>query len=120
MAGAGDVYTPWEALPAGDRSIVLEGLHGAVVTPGVNVARHRGSARRRSCPSSTSSGSRSCRRDQTLARYSTEAVTDTILAADERLRPLHLPAVFAHHVNFQRYLSSTRRILFRALHSDTR
>ena len=33
-------FTPWEALPPDTDLLFYEGLHGAVVTPEVNIARH--------------------------------------------------------------------------------
>ena len=33
-------FTPWESLPEGTDLLFYEGLHGAVVTPEVNIARH--------------------------------------------------------------------------------
>lgn len=33
-------FTPWEQIPAGTDMLCYEGLHGAVVTPAVDVARH--------------------------------------------------------------------------------
>ncbi|PTT40800.1 phosphoribulokinase, partial [Acidovorax sp. HMWF018] len=33
-------FTPWEELPTGTDLLFYEGLHGAVITPDVNIAQH--------------------------------------------------------------------------------
>ena len=94
-------FTPWEDLPADTQLLFYEGLHGAVVTPEVDIARHPdlliGVA-----PVINLEWTQKLWRDQKQRGYSTEAVTDTIL----RRMPDYVNYIcpqFTHtHVNFQR------------------
>ena len=94
-------FTPWEALPKGTDLLFYEGLHGAVVTPEVNVAQHP-DLLIGVVPVINLEWIQKLYRDKTQRGYSTEAVTDTIL----RRMPDYLHYIcpqFAHtHVNFQR------------------
>ncbi|MFI4889258.1 MAG: phosphoribulokinase [Steroidobacterales bacterium] len=94
-------FTAWEELPQGTDLLFYEGLHGAVVTPEVNVARHP-DLLIGVVPVVNLEWIQKLYRDKTQRGYSTEAVTDTIL----RRMPDYVNYIvpqFAHtHVNFQR------------------
>jgi phosphoribulokinase len=94
-------FTPWEAVPAGTDLLFYEGLHGAVVTPEVNIARHP-DLLIGVVPVINLEWIQKLYRDKKQRGYSTEAVTDTIL----RRMPDYVNYIcpqFAHtHVNFQR------------------
>jgi phosphoribulokinase len=94
-------FTPWEELPANTDLLFYEGLHGGVVTPEVNVARHP-DLLIGVVPVINLEWIQKLWRDKKQRGYSTEAVTDTIL----RRMPDYVNYIcpqFAHtHVNFQR------------------
>jgi phosphoribulokinase len=94
-------FTPWEDLPTGTELLFYEGLHGAVVTPEVNVAQHP-DLLIGVVPVINLEWIQKIYRDKTQRGYSTEAVTDTIL----RRMPDYVHYIcpqFTHtHVNFQR------------------
>lgn len=94
-------FTPWEALPDGTDLLFYEGLHGAVVTPEVNIARHP-DLLIGVVPVINLEWIQKLYRDKNVRGYSAEAVTDTIL----RRMPDYVHYIcpqFAHtHVNFQR------------------
>jgi phosphoribulokinase len=94
-------FTPWESLPEGTDLLFYEGLHGAVVTPEVNIARHP-DLLIGVVPVINLEWIQKLWRDKKQRGYSTEAVTDTIL----RRMPDYVNYIcpqFAHtHVNFQR------------------
>ncbi|MBN9427541.1 MAG: phosphoribulokinase [Burkholderiales bacterium] len=94
-------FTPWEDLPADTDMLFYEGLHGAVVTPEVNIARHP-DLLVGVVPVINLEWIQKLWRDKHVRGYSTEAVTDTIL----RRMPDYVNYIvpqFAHtHVNFQR------------------
>jgi phosphoribulokinase len=94
-------FTPWEDLPAGSDLLFYEGLHGAVVTPEVNIARHP-DLLIGVVPVINLEWIQKLWRDKSKRGYSTEAVTDTIL----RRMPDYVNYIcpqFSHtHVNFQR------------------
>jgi phosphoribulokinase len=94
-------FTPWEAVPEGTDLLFYEGLHGAVVTPEVNIARHP-DLLIGVVPVINLEWIQKLYRDKKQRGYSTEAVTDTIL----RRMPDYVNYIcpqFAHtHVNFQR------------------
>ena len=94
-------FTPWEDLPAGTDLRFYEGLHGAVATPEVNVARHP-DLLIGVVPVINLEWIQKLWRDKKQRGYSTEAVTDTIL----RRMPDYVNYIcpqFTHtHVNFQR------------------
>ncbi len=94
-------FTPWESL-AGDTDLLFyEGLHGAVVTPEVDIARHP-DLLIGVVPVINLEWIQKLYRDKKQRGYSTEAVTDTIL----RRMPDYVNYIcpqFTHtHVNFQR------------------
>jgi phosphoribulokinase len=94
-------FTPWEDLPADTDMLFYEGLHGAVVTPEVNVARHP-DLLIGVVPVINLEWIQKLYRDKNVRGYSAEAVTDTIL----RRMPDYVNYIcpqFTHtHVNFQR------------------
>jgi phosphoribulokinase len=94
-------FTPWEDVPAGTDLLFYEGLHGAVVTPEVNIAKHP-DLLIGVVPVINLEWIQKLWRDKSKRGYSTEAVTDTIL----RRRPDYVNYIcpqFMHtHVNFQR------------------
>ena len=94
-------FTAWEDL-AGDTDLLFyEGLHGAVVTPEVNVAKYP-DLLIGVVPVINLEWIQKLYRDKNVRGYSAEAVTDTIL----RRMPDYVHYIcpqFAHtHVNFQR------------------
>ena len=94
-------FTPWEDVPPDTDLLFYEGLHGAVVTPEVNVARHV-DLLIGVVPVINLEWVQKLWRDKKQRGYSTEAVTDTIL----RRMPDYVNYIcpqFTHtHVNFQR------------------
>jgi phosphoribulokinase len=94
-------FTPWEALPEGTDLLFYEGLHGAVKTPEVDVARYP-DLLIGVVPVINLEWIQKLYRDKHVRGYSTEAVTDTIL----RRMPDYVNYIcpqFTHtHVNFQR------------------
>jgi phosphoribulokinase len=94
-------FTAWEELPAGTDLLFYEGLHGAVVTPEVNVAKHP-DLLIGVVPVINLEWIQKLYRDKNVRGYTAEAVTDTIL----RRMPDYVHYIcpqFAHtHVNFQR------------------
>jgi phosphoribulokinase len=94
-------FTAWEPLPEGTDLLFYEGLHGAVVTPEVDVARHP-DLLVGVVPVVNLEWIQKLWRDKHVRGYSAEAVTDTIL----RRMPDYVHYIcpqFTHtHVNFQR------------------
>ncbi|WP_338416282.1 phosphoribulokinase [uncultured Sphaerotilus sp.] len=94
-------FTPWERLPENTDLLFYEGLHGAVVTPEVNIAQHP-DLLIGVVPVINLEWIQKLYRDKNVRGYSAEAVTDTIL----RRMPDYVNYIcpqFAHtHVNFQR------------------
>lgn len=94
-------FTPWEPLPENTDLLFYEGLHGAVVTPQVNVAKYP-DLLIGVVPVINLEWIQKLWRDKSKRGYSTEAVTDTIL----RRMPDYVHYIcpqFTHtHVNFQR------------------
>ena len=94
-------FTPWESLATDTDLLFYEGLHGAVVTPEVNIARHP-DLLIGVVPVINLEWIQKLYRDKNVRGYSAEAVTDTIL----RRMPDYVHYIcpqFTHtHVNFQR------------------
>jgi phosphoribulokinase len=94
-------FTPWEELPKDTQLLFYEGLHGAVATDKVNIARHP-DLLIGVVPVINLEWIQKLWRDKKQRGYSTEAVTDTIL----RRMPDYVNYIcpqFTHtHVNFQR------------------
>ena len=94
-------FTGWEDLPEGTDLLFYEGLHGALRTPQVDVARYP-DLLIGVVPVINLEWIQKLYRDKNVRGYTTEAVTDTIL----RRMPDYVHYIvpqFAHtHVNFQR------------------
>ena len=94
-------FTAWEALPENTDMLFYEGLHGAVVTPEVDVAQYP-DLLVGVVPVINLEWIQKLWRDKNMRGYSADAVTDTIL----RRMPDYVNYIcpqFQHtHVNFQR------------------
>jgi phosphoribulokinase len=94
-------FTPWEDVPEGTDLLFYEGLHGAVVTPEVNIARHP-DLLIGVVPVINLEWIQKLYRDKKQRGYSTEAVTDTILRRMPDYVNVICPQFIHTHVNFQR------------------
>jgi len=94
-------FTAWEDLPAGTDLLFYEGLHGAVVTPEVNVAKYP-DLLIGVVPVINLEWIQKLYRDKMQRGYSTEAVTDTILRRMPDYVNYICPQFALTHVNFQR------------------
>lgn len=94
-------FTPWEELPGGTDMLFYEGLHGAVVTPGLNIARHP-DLLIGVVPVINLEWIQKLWRDKHVRGYSTDAVTDTILRRMPDYVNYIVPQFKHTHVNFQR------------------
>ncbi|OIQ93443.1 phosphoribulokinase, chromosomal [mine drainage metagenome] len=94
-------FTPWEDLPGGTDMLFYEGLHGAVVTDKINIARHA-NLLVGVVPIINLEWIQKLHRDKTARGYSTEAVVDTILRRMPDYVNYITPQFSQTHVNFQR------------------
>ncbi len=94
-------FTPWQDLPPDTDMLFYEGLHGAVVTPEVNIARHP-DLLIGVVPVINLEWIQKLYRDKHVRGYSTEAVTDTILRRMPDYVNFICPQFEHTHVNFQR------------------
>mgnify|MGYP003383401909 CR=1 FL=1 len=94
-------FTAWEPLPERTDLLFYEGLHGAVVTPEVDIARHP-DLLIGVVPVINLEWIQKLRRDNSLRGYSSEAVTDTILRRMPDYVRYICPQFSKTHVNFQR------------------
>jgi phosphoribulokinase len=94
-------FTSWEALPAETDMLFYEGLHGAVVTPEVNVAQYP-DLLIGVVPVINLEWIQKLWRDKNMRGYSAEAVTDTILRRMPDYVNYICPQFQYTHVNFQR------------------
>ena len=94
-------FTPWEDVPAGTDLLFYEGLHGAVVTPETNIAKHP-DLLIGVVPVINLEWIQKLWRDKSKRGYSTEAVTDTILRRMPDYVNYICPQFMHTHVNFQR------------------
>ncbi len=94
-------FTPWEDLPPNTDLMFYEGLHGAVVTPEVNVAKYP-DLLIGVVPVINLEWIQKLYRDKTVRGYSAEAVTDTILRRMPDYVNYICPQFAYTHVNFQR------------------
>ena len=94
-------FTPWEDVPAHTDLLFYEGLHGAVVTPEVNIAQHP-DLLIGVVPVINLEWIQKLYRDKKQRGYSTEAVTDTILRRMPDYVNYICPQFMHTHVNFQR------------------
>lgn len=94
-------FTPWRDLPEGTDLLYYEGLHGAVQTDTVDVARYA-DLRIGVVPIINLEWIQKLHRDRAKRGYSTEAVTDTILRRMPDYVHYICPQFTNTHVNFQR------------------
>jgi phosphoribulokinase len=94
-------FTPWESLPEDTELLFYEGLHGAVVTPNINVAQYP-DLLVGVVPVINLEWIQKLYRDKSKRGYSTEAVTDTILRRMPDYVNYICPQFMHTHVNFQR------------------
>ncbi len=94
-------FTAWEDIPPGTDLLFYEGLHGAIVTDKVNVARHA-DLLIGVVPSINLEWIQKLIRDKTKRGYSHEAVVDTILRRMPDYVNYICPQFGVTHVNFQR------------------
>jgi phosphoribulokinase len=94
-------FTPWQDVPAGTDLLFYEGLHGAVVTPEINIAKHP-DLLIGVVPVINLEWIQKLWRDKSKRGYSTEAVTDTILRRMPDYVNYICPQFVHTHVNFQR------------------
>jgi phosphoribulokinase len=94
-------FTPWADVPPETDLLYYEGLHGAVVTDKVNIARHA-DLRIGVVPVINLEWIQKLHRDRSTRGYSTEAVTDTILRRMDDYVHYICPQFTQTHVNFQR------------------
>jgi phosphoribulokinase len=94
-------FTPWQKLPEGTDLLFYEGLHGAVVTDTVNVARHA-DLKIGVVPVVNLEWIQKIHRDRSTRGYSTEDVTETILRRMPDYVRYICPQFTETDVNFQR------------------
>jgi phosphoribulokinase len=94
-------FTPWEEFAPGTDLLFYEGLHGAVVTDGVNIAKHA-DMRIGVVPVVNLEWIQKIHRDRSTRGYSTEAVVDTILRRMPDYVRYICPQFTQTHINFQR------------------
>ena len=94
-------FTPWDDVPAGTDLMFYEGLHGAVVTDKVNVAKHA-DLLVGVVPIINLEWAQKLHRDKKQRGYSTEAVVDTILRRMPDYINYITPQFSQTHINFQR------------------
>ena len=94
-------FTPWQDLPQLTDLLFYEGLHGAVVTPEVNIAQHP-DLLIGVVPVINLEWIQKLYRDKNVRGYSAEAVTDTILRRMPDYVNFICPQFTHTHVNFQR------------------
>ena len=94
-------FTPWAELPSGTDLLFYEGLHGAVVTPEVNIARHV-DLLVGVVPIINLEWIQKLHRDKKARGYTHEAVVDTILRRMPDYVNYICPQFSETHVNFQR------------------
>jgi len=94
-------FTDWQEIPKDTDLLFYEGLHGAVVTPGIDVARHAdliiGVV-----PIINLEWIQKLHRDRETRGYSTEAVVDTVLRRMPDYVNYICPQFSKTHINFQR------------------
>jgi phosphoribulokinase len=94
-------FTPWTDVPPETQLLFYEGLHGAVVTPEVDIAKHP-DLLIGVVPVVNLEWIQKLWRDKSKRGYSTEAVTDTILRRMPDYVNFICPQFAYTHVNFQR------------------
>ena len=94
-------FTPWEDIPPGTDLLFYEGLHGGIVTPEVNVARHA-DLLIGVVPIINVEWIQKLHRDKKARGHSHEAVVDSILRRMPDYVNYICPQFSETHVNFQR------------------
>jgi len=94
-------FTPWEDIPAETDLLFYEGLHGAVVTDKVSIARHP-DLLIGVVPVINLEWIQKLHRDRAARGYTTEAVTETILRRMPDYVHYIVPQFAQTHINFQR------------------
>ena len=94
-------FTPWRTLPEKSDLLFYEGLHGAVVTDKVNMARYA-DLKIGVVPVINLEWIQKLHRDRSARGYSTEAVTDTILRRMPDYVNYICPQFAVTDINFQR------------------
>jgi phosphoribulokinase len=94
-------FTPWTEIPAGTDVLYYEGLHGAVATDTVNVAKHV-DLLIGVVPIINLEWIQKLHRDKAKRGYSTEAVVDTVLRRMPDYVNYVCPQFSRTHINFQR------------------
>jgi phosphoribulokinase len=94
-------FTPWEEIRPGTDLLFYEGLHGAVVTDKVNIARHA-DLLVGVVPIINLEWIQKLHRDKATRGYTTEAVVDTILRRMPDYVNYIVPQFAQTHINFQR------------------
>ena len=94
-------FTPWEDLPEDTELLFDEGLHGAVATDDVDVAKHP-DLLIGVVPVINLEWTQKLHRDRSMRGYTTEAVTDTILRRMHDYVHFICPQFSRTHINFQR------------------
>ncbi len=94
-------FTPWKALDEGSELLFYEGLHGALVSEGVNVARYA-DLKIGVVPIINLEWIQKIHRDRATRGYSTEAVMDTILRRMPDYVHYICPQFVETDINFQR------------------
>ena len=94
-------FTEWEDLPVGTDCLFYEGLHGALVTEDVNIARHV-DLLIGVVPTINLEWMQKLHRDTKLRGYTAEAVQDTILRRMHDYVHFLVPQFACTNINFQR------------------
>jgi phosphoribulokinase len=94
-------FTEWEDLPVGTDCLFYEGLHGAVVTEDVDVARHV-DLLIGVVPTINLEWIQKLHRDTRVRGYSKDAVQDTVLRRMHDYVHFIVPQFSRTHINFQR------------------
>ncbi|WP_036290059.1 phosphoribulokinase [Methylosinus sp. PW1] len=101
LASPPGTFTPWRELPANTDLLFYEGLHGAVVTEDVNVARYA-DLKIGVVPVINLEWTQKLHRDRNTRGYTTEAVTETILRRMHDYVYYICPQFSETDINFQR------------------
>ncbi len=101
FGGEPGTFTAWEPLPANTDLLFYEGLHGAVVTDAVNVAKYA-DLKIGVVPVLNLEWIQKLHRDRFARGYSTEAVTETILRRMPDYVNYICPQFTQTDINFQR------------------
>jgi phosphoribulokinase len=101
LGAAVGTFTPWEDLPRGTDLMFYEGLHGAVVTDGINLARHA-DLKIGVVPVINLEWIQKLLRDKSARGYSHEAAVDAILTRMPDYVNFICPQFTETDINFQR------------------